>query len=304
MGFFSRRSDQYDKDGTERLRNATPQDTELIRSLLAHGADPNAPKKDGQSAPLIIAASAGCVATMDTLIQHGADPNLFSGTKWHETPLLAAIYENQLDAVKYLIQHGANIDGSLRSGSPLNVAFLAKNIAMLECLLDHGADPNKKLMGILSPARACESVLRCMKHDIRKMPKEGCVKCADRLLLIRMLSLLRQHGGRPLVAGSSNGTGLLDAYVDLIAHVEKWEQRGEKWAEELGNITYNDPLVRSMMEWMIKGGLGEIGVPVPVDSIVDMPDLSGEGFERIETTHWDHSRKYSAATDSYKCQLR
>ena len=106
------------------------------------------------------------------------------------------------------------------------------------------ADPNKKLLGLLTPARQAEAALSCMKHDIRKLPKEGCAKCADRLLLIRILSLLRQYGGRPIVAGSSKGTGLLDAYVDLIAHVEKWEQRGEKWAEELGNMTYNDPLVR------------------------------------------------------------
>jgi hypothetical protein len=147
-----------------------------------------------------------------------------------------------------------------------------------------------------------------MKHDIRKRPKEGCAKCADRLLLIRILSLLRHYGGRPIVAGRSEGTGLLAAYVDLIAHVERWEQRGEKWAEELGNMAYNDPLIRSMMGWMIGGWLGQIGIPMPPSSLENMfgmPDLPmGRGFERIEKKHTDRSEKYRAATESYKSELR
>ncbi|OCK74019.1 ankyrin [Lepidopterella palustris CBS 459.81] len=308
MGLFKNKSKQYDQELTNRLRDASPENTELIKSLLRQGANPNAPKKDGKSAPLIVAATMGCIPTMDVLIQHGADPNLYSGVKWHETPLLAAIWENQIETVEFLVEHGANINGTLRTGPPLAVTFITKNLEMLKCLLDHRADPNKKLLGFATPARQAEAALVCMKHDIRKSPKEGCDKCADRLLLIRILSLLRQYGGRPIVAGSSNGTGLLDAYVDLIAHVEKWEQRGEKWAEELGNMTFNDPTIRAMMEWMISGALGPIGIQTPptsLESMFGLPDMPiGRGFERIEMKHTDHSKKYRAATESYKRGLR
>lgn len=308
MGLFKKKSKQYDPELTCQLRDASPEDTELVKSLLTQGADPNAPKKDGKSAPLIAAATVGCIPTMDALIRHGADPDLYSGVKWHETPLLAAIWENQIRAVEFLVEHGSNVNGSLRTGPPLNVTYMTKNLEMLKYLLDHGADPNKKLLGLATPARGAEAALRCMKHDIRKLPKEGCAKCADRLLLIRILSLLRQYGGRPIVAGSSKGTGLLDAYVDLIAHVEKWEQRGERWAEELAEMTINDPLIRSMMMMMIGGGLGQIGIPTPVTSLegmLGMPDLPNRrGFEPIEAGHTDKSEKYRTTTELYKRGLR
>ena len=65
----------------------------------------------------------------------------------------------------------------------------------------------------------------------------------NRLLLIRMLSLLWQHGGKPIVAESSNGARLLDIYIDLIADVEKREERGARTVDWLTDTTVNDPTV-------------------------------------------------------------
>jgi ankyrin repeat protein len=145
MGLFNRHTEKYNPELTAQLREASPWDTEAIESLLAQGANPNAPKKGNKSAPLAAAATVGCIPTMDVLIRHGADPNLFSGIKFHETPLLAAIYEGHIRAVEYLLDHGAKIDGTFRTGPPLEGAIYTENLEMLEFLLKHGADPNKKI---------------------------------------------------------------------------------------------------------------------------------------------------------------
>lgn len=257
----------YNKGLTARLRETSPWDTQTIESLLSQGADPNAPRQGDKAPPLVAAATVGCIPTMEVLVRYGADPNHFSGPKFHETPLLAAVGEGHTDAVEFLLGHGASINGTLRTGPPLMVTFMTKDLKMLALLLDRGADPNKKLLGTIRPTLGAEGALRCTRHDIRKLPKDGCAKCKDRLLLIQILALLRQHGGRPIVAGSSKGTGLIDAYIDLIAHVEKWEQRGENAAEWLGDITFNDPTIRAMMTAMIGAGLGQIGIPTPITSL-------------------------------------
>jgi hypothetical protein len=147
-----------------------------------------------------------------------------------------------------------------------------------------------------------------MKHDIRKLPKEGCEKCGKRLLLIKMLSLLLQHGGRPIVAGCCRGTGLLDAYVDLIAHVEKWEERGEKGAKFLADITYDDPMIRSLIEWGIGGALGQIGFQGPVTSVeglFGMPEVPDkENFKKIYKPAESKTVKYRDQIQSYMTDLK
>lgn len=245
MGLFKRKSGQFDQELTNRLRDASPENTELIKSLLAQGANPNAPKKDGKSAPLITAATVGSILTMDVLIQHGADPNLYSGIKWHETPLVAAIQENQIQTVEFLIEHGANIDGSVRTGPPLSSTFFTKNIEMLKCLLRHGADPNKKLLGLATPARQAEATLGCRKHDIRKLPKVGCAKCGDRLLLIR--GMLGQIGIQGPVTSLEGMLGCPDLPLGRgFERIEtKHTDRSEKYRAATGSYK------RQLMDWQV-----------------------------------------------------
>ncbi|KAK0715473.1 ankyrin repeat-containing domain protein [Lasiosphaeris hirsuta] len=302
MGFFTRKSKSpYNEAATSQLRSTSPSDTSAITTLISSGADPNA--------LLIPVATAGCVPALAILLSAGADPDRFqSKPKWHETPLLAAIHEVHIPAVEYLVSHGANIDGSWRTGAPLAVAIFNKDFKMLQALLEMGADPNKKTMGWITPMRGVEAKMMCTKHDIRKRPVKGCEKCEDRLLMIRMMGLLRRHGGRPIVEGvlGEGGTGMvmLDAYVDLIAHVEKWEERGTRWAKHLGDVTYNDPTVRGMLEFMIGGALGQVGIELPptsVGSLFDLPDFGG--FERIETKGRNKSAKYRDEMAGYAREL-
>lgn len=270
MGIFKHHKSQFDKHLTNQLRETDPSDTAVIQTLLAQGADPNASRDHDKSSPLIQAASCGCIPTMEVLLNAGADVNKVAGYKWHFYPLMAAVYENQREAVEFLLNHGANPDGPKYGQSPLDAAIEIKNLDMMELLLSKEADPDKGVLGV-RPTFAISATV--CHHDIRKPPRPKCKKCGERLFQIRALALLRQYGARPLVEGITQGTGLVDAYIDLIAEREKWAERGERAGKWLAEQTMNDPMIQAMTKFMVGGALGAIGIPTPVTSLGDLFEL-------------------------------
>jgi len=145
-----------------------PAKLQLIKALLAHGANPNArmtrrpPNFFGLSGgyedapgatPFLLASAAADVEVMRVLLTAGADPALATDTK--STPVMAAaglnkgigedaITEEQaLAAVKLLFELGADARGNTTNGE--NALFAAGyrgwNI-LLELLIDKGADVN------------------------------------------------------------------------------------------------------------------------------------------------------------------
>ena len=81
----------------------------VIKVLVAAGADVNA--LDGQGVgPLHIAAfNKKCPETMRYLIEHGADVDLKSRNK-EETPVLVALLMGYIDGIKVLLEKGCDID--------------------------------------------------------------------------------------------------------------------------------------------------------------------------------------------------
>lgn len=88
-------------------------------------------------------ASAYTAQLMNLLIENGADINK-GNLKENESPLfVAAIVKNSLDALKTLIEHGADVNHQANNGyTALHVAAAAKNTKAIKMLLDAGADPN------------------------------------------------------------------------------------------------------------------------------------------------------------------
>jgi len=91
---------------------------------------------------LIEASGEEQLDTVELLIGKGADVN---ATRKHgfrvETPLLAAAANSRLAAVRFLLEYGASTD--LAGSRPALIAAIKKgNFAIVELLLDHGADPN------------------------------------------------------------------------------------------------------------------------------------------------------------------
>lgn len=81
-------------------------DVELVRMLLAAGADPDSPDQDGQTA-LMLASSIGSLPIAQMLIKRGAHVNAVE-TFRGQTALMWAAAQNHPDIVDLLVKHGAD----------------------------------------------------------------------------------------------------------------------------------------------------------------------------------------------------
>lgn len=130
--------------GREFFRAVQKGDIELIRSLIAEGADVNV--SAGGLTPLMVA---GDPETVRLLARAGADVNARSEVL-KQTALVLAVTGGKLDIVRTLVEVGADVnakDGA--SGvTALSQAIMNKRakIEMIEVLLEAGADPNDGLV--------------------------------------------------------------------------------------------------------------------------------------------------------------
>lgn len=139
---------------------------ELVKALLAHGADPNARMKTGPfrlgttkspdrpelegATPLILAAMAGDAAVMRALVEAGADPKL--KTPQDGTVLMAAAGmghvqgedlikdSSALEAAKFAVQLGVDIKATDSAGNTaLHYAAYMRHDAVVQFLADQGS---------------------------------------------------------------------------------------------------------------------------------------------------------------------
>ncbi|HNT39304.1 MAG TPA: ankyrin repeat domain-containing protein [Rubrivivax sp.] len=106
-----------------------------LSRLLARGMDPNTLDPKGQHA-LYLALRAGSPKTFTLLLQHPAiqvdAPNAVG-----ETPLMMAALHGRVDAMKTLIEHGAQVN---RQGwTPLHYAASGPSAPAVALLLERGA---------------------------------------------------------------------------------------------------------------------------------------------------------------------
>jgi ankyrin repeat protein len=135
---------------------------EPLKALIAYGASPNVANDRGQT-PLMWAAAQNNAAAVTTLIETGArieartadtgKSAAGSGRQYESTittvpptsftALLFAVRAGSLDAVRLLLDAGANVNDVLSNGeSALVVATANAHWDVADLLLDRGADPN------------------------------------------------------------------------------------------------------------------------------------------------------------------
>ena len=114
--------------------------TEVVKLLLANGADPNLAKDNGAT-PLHVAAENGHQAVVGLLLGRQADPNLaFSDGV---TPLSIAAQNGYQVVVELLLANGVDPNRASDDGAtPLYVAAHNGHQAVVELLLDRQANPN------------------------------------------------------------------------------------------------------------------------------------------------------------------
>lgn len=120
------------------------------KALLAHGADPNVIMK-GQRVVTHWAAAKPESTWLQLALEHGADPNLInSGPSQSRkgSPLHFAIGIHDLENIKLLAKHGADVDTpDYLDCSPLTRAALQNDFEVVLYLLNHGADYERARCG-------------------------------------------------------------------------------------------------------------------------------------------------------------
>jgi ankyrin repeat protein len=121
-----------------------------VDALLKQGADIKATNVFGASA-ILTAGASGDTDTLRLLLRHGADVNAaparsFEGVIWgggRSALGWAALLGDQVSA-KLLLENGASINSGEGFGSPLSQAVWHNEKNMVKFLLEHGADPNQR----------------------------------------------------------------------------------------------------------------------------------------------------------------
>src|SRR5258708_2358202 len=114
-------------------------DVDLIRMLVAAGANVKATTRLGNHTPLLMACEIGSAGAIEALLAAGAD--LKGTTASGVSPLMFASAAGQADAVKTLIAHGADVNAAepTRGTTALMFAAANKRTEAIRALLAGGA---------------------------------------------------------------------------------------------------------------------------------------------------------------------
>ena len=116
-------------------------DGRLVQRLLEADAAPAVTRWNGET-PLMLAAGAGSLDAVKALVQHGADVNVAEPTRG-QTALMWAAAEGHGEVVGALIEMGADIKAVSSAGfTPLLFAAIKGDALSVKTLVRAGADPN------------------------------------------------------------------------------------------------------------------------------------------------------------------
>ena len=125
--------------GASLVRASRTGNLSTMKSLLDHGADPNATGAFGMT-PLASAARNGMIDAIELLLARGADPHRGCGVNgW--TPLQHALHKDQLAAAQRLLAVCSPPSPELDDA--LFMAAGYAQTAAVAALLEHGANPHK-----------------------------------------------------------------------------------------------------------------------------------------------------------------
>ena len=133
-------------DGTTALHWAVHHDDRaMVRALIAAGADVNGANRYGATA-LLLACTNGSAPVVEALLEAGAHPDTFAAG---ETALMTAARTGSVDAARLLLARGADLHltEALRGQTALMSAAAGGHAAMVRLLAGHGADVNLRSRG-------------------------------------------------------------------------------------------------------------------------------------------------------------
>jgi len=125
------------KERRQRYFAEAATDGNLHRMQLLNLAGVSMNSRDGSRPPLFLAASEGRLNAVRYLLDHGADVNALDNTG--NTALTEATYYGHVSVIKELLVRGANINFLAGAGTPLDIALSKNDDAVADLLKHYGA---------------------------------------------------------------------------------------------------------------------------------------------------------------------
>eukprot|EP00435_Cladocopium_sp_Y103_P052758 s576_g16.t1 len=155
---------------------AFTEDANRVKELLSERADPNVADSESRW-PLTQAAFAGEARVVSLLLEARADPNL---PQEGDRAIHVSAWQGDKAVTKLLLTSSADVEATDSNGcSPLCGAALKGHVAVVELLLNHGADPTRSVTvsghGTLTPLKAAQDghsakVVEKLKEAIAAVP--------------------------------------------------------------------------------------------------------------------------------------
>lgn len=127
------------------LRTSLDQSVADVKRILDSGIDINSCDDPGRETALMVAAGGGNIEVVKYLVEHGANINQMSSEG--STAIMPAILKGQTDVIRYLISKKADTNYKTTAGyrfSPLQLACQLGHTDIVRSLIDAGADVNSK----------------------------------------------------------------------------------------------------------------------------------------------------------------
>lgn len=175
----------------EAIESYRGDDAACVKVLLEHGADPNL---ETGSRALCCAAKEGHVEVLRLLLDHEANPNALCKDCGYECALQAATMRGSTNAIDLLIKAGAEVDlayGRSKMTPLMNLVYRNYVPEAVEALVSHGADvhvssgPYGGVMGAAFCGRTSDRVVPYLIENVGADPH-------------RMLSDVMKERPRPL----------------------------------------------------------------------------------------------------------
>src|SRR5437899_2488236 len=214
----------------------------MMELLLKAGADPNSALPEGETA-LMTAARSGSVDAVNTLVARGADVNRKEAWRG-QYALMWAAAEGHAEVIRTLVAHGADIRARSNGGfTPLLFAVREGKIPAVKALLEAGAALNESLpsrRGGETPAADAEPGLNAFMLAVGNAHYELATLLLDKgadpnsaplgFTALHQITWLRRPGSganNPATQGSGN-TDSLQFVRKLVAHGANVNARATK----------------------------------------------------------------------------
>ena len=282
--------DEVDADGRTPLSWAAARgDSKSVEALLRHGASPNMPDRLGQG-PLRQAMKAHDSSCTRLLLAYGAAVD--QRDNWKQTPLLSAMYYTDSVALATpLLEAGAQVNvRDSRGHTPLMEAVFGNKPDAVRLLLNHGADPNcTNLAGFAALHQGvrynCHKALTVLlevgvDHTVHDKKKRTVLHWAAQYADLETLGLLRCERLHGLHADDQCENGLVA--IDIAENRRDQElARGPEYNTVVSEwIAAFSNLLESLMAFQTpKSAISYTGSVVSEDFFVD--SFQSLDFEKI-----------------------